>query len=305
MAGTQADDDAEPMPDVAAVPRQSCLSLAPTCGAGSNEDCCAGDRVAGGSFYRAMDLAGSGNATAPATVGSFTLDRFEITVGRFRAFVAAGGGIAASAPSAGSGAHPRLAESGWRKEWDGELAASTEALEQALRCGDGKWTDTPEGRENYAIGCLSWYEAFAFCAWDGGSLPTDAEWNFAAAGGDEQRVFPWSSPPESTSIDAARADYVDGRGGPVGSHPTGAGRWGHQDLSGGVWEMVLDWQAKIEGACADCAALAPDPTFGSPSARIHRGGGYTSPSYDLRTVFRGATPPSERGAMFGARCARL
>lgn len=117
------------------------------------------------------------------------------------------------------------------------------------------WTDTPAGNEHRPMNCVSWYEAMAFCVWDGGYLPTEAEWNYAAAGGDQQRVYPWSSPAGSlTPVDGSHASYWDGTNCvgdgaagcavtdlvAVGTKPLGDGRCGQSDLAGNVAEWVLD-----------------------------------------------------------------
>lgn len=53
------------------------------------------------------------------------------------------------------------------------------------------WTDNPGAQENFPMACVEWPTAYAFCLWDGGRLPTEAEWEFAAAGGDQNRLYPW------------------------------------------------------------------------------------------------------------------
>ena len=257
-----ADARAEADADGAAVTPPSCEGLASTCGGtGGSKDCCASNVVVGtgdgGVFYRSNDT------TAPATVSDFKLDVYEVTVGRFRAFVNAGKGTQASPPAPGDGAHPKIAGSSWDSSWNASLTVATFALKAGLKCDPSypAWTDTPNGNETRPINCVTWFEAFAFCAWDGGRLPTEAERNYAAAGGSEQRDYPWGA-----GIDPSKASY--GCGGsdagcsftnllPVGSDsPPGDGKWGQAELAGNLWEWALDWYASPYGIpCNDCADL--------------------------------------------------
>lgn len=185
--------------DGACAPFPSCRNPAgATCGTPAGS-CCASLPVPGGTFNR------GNSASYPATVGAFRLDQYEVTVARFRAFVEAGLGVSTNPPAPGAGAHPRIVASGWVPEWNGELAASTAALK--ARLAGGTWTDAPGDGELRPITNVRWFEAFAFCAWDGGRLPTNAEWEYAASGGSEQRYYPWSDPPSSTTIDDTYAAY--------------------------------------------------------------------------------------------------
>jgi len=295
----------------------SCIGLPAICGAAQDDSCCESPAITGGAYERGFDVAGdvdSGSTAYPATVGDFRLDRYEVTVGRFRAFVNAGLGTQARPPAAGAGAHARVAASGWDASWNTTLPASTEALVAALKCDPTfqTWTDAPGGNEQRPIDCVSWYEAVAFCAWDGGFLPTEAEWNYAAAGGEEQRAYPWSSPAGSLTIDAAHASYWDGTDctgdgmpdcaltdlGAVGTKPAGDGRWGQADLAGNVLEWTLDFFAAYPLPCSDCANLT------LAAHRVIRGGSYGSDEDDLRGGRRLGIAPSDRNGITGIRCAR-
>ena len=293
----------------------SCIGLPATCGPLGKETCCAAPMVPGGDFLRSYDGVSYADASFPASVADFRLDQYEVTVGRFRKFVEA---WPSSKPSAGVGKHPLAAGTGWDSAWDAALPGDQAALKAALLC-DAKfavWSDTPGLNESRPINCVTWYEAFAFCAWDGGRLPTEAEWNYAASGGAQQRAYPWSEPPSSTLIDDKHASYYlddskmcmgDGNIGcsvgdlvVPGSKPLGAGRWGHAELAGNLMEWVWDWHAdNYPMPCNNCAnAVAQD------ADRVMRGGEFDLKAASALTSFRFRAQPGWRRNGYGIRCAR-
>ena len=291
----EADGGAEAGPaEAGPVEAASCIGLAVTCGSNGGQSCCASATVIGGDFNRSND------ATAPATVNDFRLDVYEVTVGRFRAFLKAGQGTQKQPPAVGDGAHPQIPSSGWDASYNVSLAPSTLAIEAGLNCVVHTWTDAPSANETLPINCVTWFEAAAFCAWDGGRLPTEAEWNYAAAGGPLQREYPWGA-----GIDDSRALTCGDAGtcfdfGPVGSKsPPGDGKWGQADLAGNVDEWLLDRHVvPYATPCVDCAQLA------GASGRVIRGGSRASLPSTMRTSSRSLGNPALRYGATGIRCAR-
>ena len=237
-----------------------------------------------------------------AIVAPYLMDRYEVTVGRFRRFLDAYSG--AGFPE-GTGAHPLVPGSGWQPAWDGQK--SSDIRFSVTECG-GAWTVDVGPSEARPIGCVTWYQAFAFCIWEGKRLPTEAEWEFAAAGGDEQRTYPWGEDPPS----ARRAVYgclfdgliqcSDADLPPVGSVPEGAGRFGHLDLAGSLWEWALDVSGPYSNAvCDNCANVTVTPD----EARVFRGGDFKFDDPDsLRSAFRYGFDAKFPDQVRGFRCAR-
>jgi formylglycine-generating enzyme len=302
----------------------SCEELADTCGPCQNENCCRSLLVTGGSFLRSYDGDQYLEQTWPATVSDFRLDRFEVTVGRFRKFVDAY--LAGWRPEAGSGKHTHLrggsgitGESGWLIEWEDWMPQTKTVWENEynLRCSEELqvWTAEPGAYESHAINCVDWFEAYAFCIWDGGFLPTEAEWNYAAAGGDEQREYPWGG--TDPIPDLALYSCRNGAGcfWPVGSFPAGDGRFGHADLAGNRWEWTLDstdesginWSECAAGLectgytiaeCDDCAEIGE-------YSHAKRGGSNTDAVKNIRAALRSSWESYDSGDDIGIRCARV
>lgn len=239
----------------------------------------------------------------PATVSTFELDAFETTVGRFRAFVQYLEAHPGWQPTTGAGRHHSIPNSGWNQGWSATLPKA-DVLKTHLKCyaSQQTWTDLPGDNENKPINCISWYEAFAFCAWDEGRLPTEAEWEYAAAGGANNRLYPWGSGP----VDCEHANIDNGlhcagsavRPLPVGSAPKGNGLWGHRDLAGNVLEWVLDlFSPYSDSPCIDCANLA------TGSYHTMRGGNFGTFFEYFRVASRMSDGPLLHNGM-GVRCAR-
>lgn len=227
-----------------------------------------------------------------ATVSDFQLDVTEVTVEAFSLCVEDG----MCAPS--DTVH---------------LTGVTEAQEPAWNtfCNWGK-----AGRELHPMNCIDWAQAHAYCAWAGKRLPTESEWEYAARGGDENRPHPWGEKaPSNVLLNGCGVEcskmavergwkwkplHADEDGwpstSPVGTFSAGAGRWGHQDLAGNVWEWT---------SSRHCPYGTDKPEVCDKMPWVARGGGWASRYPGIfRVTFRAKFPTEYRAQDVGFRCAR-
>jgi len=250
--------------------------------------------VFGDAFYRPAATASSIDAQPERVVSlsRFVMDEREVSVARFRA--AARRGFVAPTPVAAS-------------ERDGAPGARPD---QACT-----WSAAARDREDYPLSCVTWDTARAFCNFEGGDLPTEAQWEYAAlaAGRSAKATYPWGE--TTPTCDQAvfgrsflNKDCADRGEGLVPADPASHDTTplGIRDLAGSLEELVRDDAASFTSACwtgaprvdptctiAPPPECVPDPStqacrFGQGIRKELRGGSWASNGLGLRLVDRRA-----------------
>lgn len=211
-----------------------------------------------------------------AQLSAFRIDRAEVSIDEFEAFAAQG---------YQEQAHWSPDGWTWAQAHPGGLGSAARA---AGRTGA------------HPVVGITWFEADAYCRARGARLPTEAEWEHAACGGDGRR-FPWGD-----QEPALAPWYTSGKHGHItGVHtqtaaqadpslraPTGA-----VHMAGNVWEWTADaWRSARTGG--------PDPTVAEGTWRVLRGGSFMNlPSY-CTCGHREPATPDRQAFTTGFRCAR-
>jgi formylglycine-generating enzyme required for sulfatase activity len=204
-------------------------------------------------------------------LGSFYIDRYEVTNQQYLQFFRAAMGLC-----------------------QGYACIDTQAENPDSRIvyENGHYV-VEAGYERHPVTLVSWYGAQSYCEHQGKRLPTEAEWEKAARGPDG-RSYPWG---DIVDRDRLNAGCRVGDTTAVGRYPAGASPYGAHDMAGNVWEWTADWYQAYP------LSAHHSPFFGE-KYKVVRGGSWNHPDRDARTTQRDLAHPARRIRVVGFRCVR-
>ena len=211
--------------------------------------------VKGGSFQMGSDTGYVEEAPQRLeTVDTFAISPTEVTNAQFAAFVAETGYVTSAERAPDPALLPANAPARFKKPGAavfGSLQGAKPGMWSYVPGANWRHPEGPgstiEGKQSDPVVQVSFEDAEAFADWEGGRLPTEAEWEYAARAGRPPTIYEWGDNPPSAETPPANtwqgifpvadtgADGFRGRA-PVGCYAPNP--WGLYDMSGNVWEWT-------------------------------------------------------------------
>jgi formylglycine-generating enzyme len=278
-------------------------------------------RLEGGTFLMGTDTGDGFRADGEGPVREVAVDPFlidsgPVTNGQFNEFIRA------------TGYATEAQRFGWSFVFRGHVAPEdfdrivdreVPGLNWWCAVKDARW-ECPEGpdsgieaRGDYPVVHVSWNDAAAYCVWAGKRLPREAEWEYAARGGLEQKLYPWGDDltPEGRHLcniwQGDFPDYDTGEDGYTAPAPARAfppNGFGLFGITGNAWEWCADWFHPAWHVGATRVNPVGPP---SGSGKVMKGGSYLChQSYcnRYRVAARTSNMPDSSATNIGFRCVR-
>jgi formylglycine-generating enzyme required for sulfatase activity len=181
-------------------------------------------------------------------------------------------------------------------EEEGMTWIEVEVFRDAQIVAVGEGFEPDPGMDDHPVVEVSWFGAVAYCEWVGGRLLTEAEWEYAARG-PENNIYPWGN--DEPTCELSQFGGCGDISAPVGSLSDAGASWvGTKDMAGNVWEWTADFIAEYP---AEPQVNPTGPESEDPLAyRATRGGSYMSNPDTLHTAYR--LRANGRSPNLGFRC---
>ena len=174
---------------------------------------------------------------------------------------------------------------------------------------DGITWQPESGYEEHPATSMNWYGAQAYCAWAGGRLPTEAEWEKAARGGLEGQLYPWGDEAPTCTLGASNGAWIGPFCAPMTMPPVGSyapNGYGLYDMAGSLIEWTADWFSRTDytyyAGSPYRNPLGPRHPSGQQNMALHSSDAIMGDLDMVRIAYRGSGNPW--GYKGGIRCVR-